>query len=192
MTAADAYENLYVVDTETGGIVPGEVPVIEVAYGPVTSEALTVLWNDDARAEHCDPAALVINKCFDVDRPHPAQTERMSAIELAERIRRDLAGKVLVAANPQIDADRMHALLAAHVPGRVGPPWSYRLVDLKSLAVGFLAAQGKITSMPSNGWSQKDVADMLPIPAIPDELAHTAAGDVSQVRSIVRHILGIS
>jgi hypothetical protein len=182
-------DNLIVIDTETGGLTPGRHPLIEVAYGAVADDRLTVLWNADWDPADCDPAALRLNRC--AERGPSAAAEVLTEPELAERLRRDLSGAVLIAANPHFDAGHVAQLLLAHglIDSVQRPPWSYRLIDLKSLAVGFLAACGQLPAMPPNGWGQADVAECLPVADIPFGLEHTAAGDVLQVRHIARHIL---
>lgn len=183
----ETMRNLYCLDIETGGIEFG-TPVIEVAYGSVFGDDLTVLWNDTVMEEHCDPEALKVNRCFARDRIHDPQTIAISVeLWLAEQIQFDLEDKVIVAANPQFDVGHLADLLRRH---RLEPSWSYRLIDIKSLCVGFMAARGGLTPMPEKGWGQKEVAEMMGVPLIPAALAHTAAGDVEQLRQLARMVLG--
>lgn len=179
-------ERLWAVDIETGGIEVG-CPVLEVAYGPVFSDELYVLWNKDAREEDCERSALAINHCFDDDRPHAPKEKRCSELVMARVIALELNGRVLVGSNPQFDSGHLEHLLDSR---RLKRTWSYRLIDLKSLVVGWAAAQGILEDMPERGWSQNDVAKYVGIPDIPAELQHTAAGDVEQLRQIVRRVLG--
>lgn len=178
--------NLWAVDIETGGLEIGS-PVIEVAFGPVFHGDLTVLWNRSILPHQCDVSALAINHCFDDDRPHAPEEVPLYEPAFANVIAAGLKDAVLVASNPQFDSGHLEALLQKYGMDRT---WSYRLIDLKSLVVGWVAGRGVLGDMPERGWSQKDAAVLVGAPDIPSELQHTAAGDAEQLRQIVRMVLG--
>lgn len=193
-------EHLAIVDTETGGIDPSRHPLIEVAYTTlrrhVDGDPITCLWNREHRVEDCDPEALEVNHYADrlIHRHPHAIGER----ELAYRVLGDLQGKVLVAANPHFDDGFLRALLIRHglMEAGTNPPWSYRLLDIKSMGVGYLAARSSLgmsatgaIGVPTAGWSQRDVAEMIGMPQRTSEEVHTAAGDVHHVGRLLQTIL---
>lgn len=180
-------DNLYALDIETGGLDVG-VPVIEVAYGPVFQDSLSVLWNTDAKEEDCTEEALALNKCFWPYRPHAPQELRVDEHALACIVADELKDKVIIAQNPEFDTRHLEALLKRHGFAR---PWSYRLLNLSTLVVGWISRDRlKAPEMPKRGWGQATAAELMGIKPVDTDLAHTAAGDVLNLREIARKVFG--
>ena len=175
-----------IIDTEAGGLDSTRHPLLEVAYagmeGPVT-----LLWNKEAEIERCSANALRINQ-FCERKP---QGEALSAMELASRLSVDLFQCTLVAANPHFDADFVEAHLRRNGKLTRGqqPNWDFRLVDIKSLALGWLAARGQLSISPS--WHQADLSRLMGVPVPDRESSHSAQGDVIWTRLMLRIILGL-
>lgn len=188
MTRAEKYANLYAVDIETGGLPLGS-PIIEVAYKPVFSlDPPTVLWNLSVNSEDCNPSALEINHCFDPGRVHAAQERTMWADAMAYQIADDLAGTVLLAANPQFDS--VHLAYFLEEWGGIEKTWSYRSVDIGSFVAGYaMEVATQEVDFPERGWGQDWAAKFLELERWSDEVPHTAWGDVLFLSRIARSVL---
>ena len=90
----------------------------------------------------------------------------------------------LVGAVPNFDAEVLAALLRDNW---LTPSWHYHLVDVETLAVGWLARDGRAPAPP---WRSDDVAAALGVDAPGDGELHTALGDARWARRIYDRVMG--
>lgn len=158
--------NLLFLDTETTGLDPRVHDVWEIAFavddGPIRSFVLP------HSLKTADPKALELNGYWEryplgapADGPH-----------VDPMLRAEFEGKTVVGANPAFDAAFLFARWGVQ-------PWHYRMIDVESVALGFLdydrpkGLKGIADDIRNSGHE---------IPE-PD---HTAAGDVATLRAVYR------
>ncbi len=162
---------LVFLDTETTGLDAARHAVWEVAWavedGPIVESALA------HNVAGADPKALRMNGYY--NRFAGRRFDLTLSLQLEERLREDLEGVTLVAANPAFDA----AFLAA----RWGvAPWKYRLLDVEAYAMGAF------------GWSEPRGLNAIREALIESgirgldipEPDHSAAADVATLRACFR------
>lgn len=176
------------VDTETLGLDPDRHVVWEVAavvYDPANRTHPAVRsWqlpvSDDELAA-ADPVALRINRFEDRRADPDAVTSH--AVFCAEFLALcELAGgshqAVWAGAVPSFDEERLRRLLARH--GHQ-PAWHYHLLDVETYAVAHLNHDLRTDPF---AWpitlpvSSAALNEALDLPPVPDDVRHTAMGDV--------------
>lgn len=175
------------IDTETTSLRPDrrawEIALIVRDPGETDVEHTWFVSADDLDLGNADPASLRIGRFYE---RHPAMIgedtswyggthyERY-ALEEVERLTR---GAHLVGAVPNFDTEVLATRMREH---GMCPSWHYHLIDVETLAVGYLAAQGR-RDLPLP-WRSSDVSRVLGVE--PDEAArHTALGDARWARDL--------
>lgn len=173
--------HLVFLDCETTGLDPSKHTIWEVAWkvAEVEGDTLKVMASDLLLMElgfndllHADPMALEVGGLRERYNIDPKEGACRSY--LADRLRADAGGDTprLVGSNPQFDDGFMRAAIGT-------PPWHYHLVDLPSVAAGWLYGSPnvddhalRVSSLKSDALSKLCGVD----PAGFDR--HTAMGDV--------------
>jgi oligoribonuclease (3'-5' exoribonuclease) len=168
------------VDIETTGLDPFVHSVIEIA----SYIEEDVYDGTDDMQWHCslpfDPycptvskQALETNKYF--ERVEELEEIQESSYEVAEIIRDQFKGAVLIGNNPQFDARFLEQLLATKLG--IGPVWHYHVVDIKALVAGHYGV--------APPWSTKQIEELT---GIKNDGAHTALEDMRWVRKVYRNL----
>ena len=89
----------------------------------------------------------------------------------------------VVGAMPNFDTERLARLLTWL---GLSVPWSYHLIDVEALALGYLAARGHAILPP---WHSDDLTEALGLP-ITEEDRHTAMGDARWAQRIYDAVMG--
>lgn len=192
------------VDTETTGLDPVRHDVWEVALilrkpGRPDEELLWQLPVDLARA---DLIALNIGRFHErrwrareqLDAVNPVDGKwrrsggdtcvgEQDMAEWAARFMNLTWGAHLVGAVPDFDSRRLGDLLLRH---GATPGWHYHLVDVETLAAGYLAGSGQASAQPP--WKSDDLATALGVD-VPGDDRHTALGDARMARAIYDAVL---
>jgi DNA polymerase III alpha subunit (gram-positive type) len=160
--------NLAFVDTETGGLVAGVHPLIEVAIILEPEDEL-IHFSLQFKPSECTPQALQTNKALErIDELNEIQESVFDAVGI---LKDTLDGRVFVGNNPAFDARFLEVFMAR---GGVKPTWHYHLVDIKALVAG------RARLLPP--WSTKEIAEYAKI-SLP-EAAHTAVADCEWNRDV--------
>lgn len=105
----------------------------------------------------------------------------------AVMVARFTKGAHIVGAVPNFDTERIAKLIREH--GRSSEPaeWHYHLVDVETLAVGWLAAKGIPFPVP---WRSDDLSRLLGVEPPGEGERHTAMGDARWVMALYDSIMG--
>jgi hypothetical protein len=98
----------------------------------------------------------------------------------------------LVGAVPNFDADVLDRRMREH---GILPSWHYHLVDVETLAVGWLARRsdrGRVNDIPTLPWDSEAVSRALNVEPPADNERHTAMGDAKWVRAMYDSIMGLT
>lgn len=169
-------------DTETTGIHPGR-RVWEVAmikrdeHGDRESH----IFFDNVALSTADPYALRLSGFYE---RHPSYTEGklvkgaslLNKYEASRRIERWTRGATIVGLVPNFDTETLDKQLRNV---ECLPAWDYHLVDVRALALGWLAGCG--WQVPLDVKTDQ-LAALCGHPAAPDDERHTALGDVRWTR----------
>lgn len=183
------------IDTETTGVHPDravwEIAMIRRDDGGQREQCFFV----DVDLEAADPIGLGIGRFYErhpvgrflsrrsgrrPDEPDDDADFYVSKGEAALRVARFTHGAHLVGAVPNFDAEVLDGLLRAHwlIPG-----WHYHLIDVESLAVGWLSAAAHFEGGPrvqtSLPWKSDDISLALGVEPPREEERHTAMGDAA-------------
>lgn len=104
----------------------------------------------------------------------------------AEKVAKFTRGAHIVGAVPNFDTERIAILFDRH---GLEPGWHYHLIDVESLAVGYLAAKGTPWAPP---WKSDDLSRACGVETPPDDLRHTAMGDARWAMALYDGILGMT
>ena len=183
------------VDCETLGLDPRRHPIWEVAV--ITPDGTEHLWQvkwSRAVLDNADPVALEING-FE-DRYGETDVPFISPHESAELFASLVDGLHLAGAVVSFDEERlrgMHDLLLGRPEGKY--PWSYHVIDVEALAIGFLA--GKQAALPLSKmlvvappWKSDELTEALGLEAVSDAERHTALGDARWAKRIYEAVMG--
>lgn len=183
------------IDTETTGLHPGrrawEVAIIR--REPNATERTLHVFVEDVDLSEADLYGLKVGRFHD---RHPAYNGNIASTldtdpfdpwaaqgpmppgallcdesRVAQLVERLTRGAHLVGAVPNFDAEVLADMLRRNWRT---PAWHYHLIDVETLAVGSLAAQGFSIPMP---WSSDALSDLLAVVPASDEDRHTALGD---------------
>lgn len=189
-------------DTETTSLHPFLRRPWEIGWirrDPDGSETETLLQISDLTLADADPTALRIggfyerygrftpgtraNQYGDVLLDAPAQW--VTEAQAAAIIELDLAGAVVVGANPQFDTVTLEPLLRDH--GLVGP-WHYRPVCIEAIAYGYIRgfhqARGMAEPEIPIPWKSDRLGELLGVEPSTDAERHTALGDAKWVARV--------
>jgi len=134
-----------------------------------------------------DPFALRINKFYDRYNEMHAFTK----YEAAQQIVMATRGAHIVGAVPNFDTERMDRLLRAY---RFLPDWHYHLIDVETLAIGYLKGLTS-ESYPYEfklPWKSDELTKAIGVEPPTEEERHTAMGDVRWAMRIYDKVMGIS
>lgn len=193
MTAPVAF-----IDTETLGLDPDIHPVWEVA---VISGDVECVWQ------------LPVTE-VDVERAHPMALEmthfrrrRVATVDLPPRahvlrqVAQATAGCHLVGAVPSFDEERLRREMRAN---GIVPTWHYHLIDVETLAIGWLAREKGVGSAtvredggsiapfydPRPPWDSRAVSRALGVDLDQFGEAHTALADARWAKALYEVVMG--
>lgn len=183
------------VDTETMGLDPELNPIWEVAvivddaehvWQQRVPEHYEILPEGVAPANNSTPYVsqwVLDNTRFEKEYRHK------SALTPADSIRRFaelVEGRHLVGAVPSFDEERLRRQYRMFIDSTATKfPWHYHLIDVETLAVGFVTARGLAVPLP---WSSDRLSEFLGIEA-PVEDRHTALGDARWAKAIYERVM---
>ena len=180
------------IDCETTGLdhrrhVPWEVSVIH--QDGETMTAFVVLGREELA--DADPFALDIGRFHE---RHPSGnaytvgdgTPLRDPYHVAKDVARMTDGAHLVGACPWFDEQMLRKLCYSQ---GFQPRWHYHLIDVESLAVGYLSAAGVQVPLP---WKSDDLSRLLGLPILGPEAKHTAYGDAIHARSMYLHLVDMA
>lgn len=140
---------------------------------------------------NADPFALKIGGFYE---RHPAMNgedsgwERADESEVLDEVERLTRGAHLVGAVPNFDAEVLATRMREH---GIAPSWHYHLIDVETLAVGWLA--GLTPEVPLDiplPWDSDRLTEDLGLQPVPEEDRHTALGDARWARAIYDRVTG--
>lgn len=179
------------VDTETDGVHPDREPW-EIAIIRREPDGRETTWAQFVEIDlsTADPFGLRVGRFYDrhpIGRYLSGHSNPDVPLGLGQSVTRPLAarhvarlthGAHLVGAVPNFDAEILARLLREQ---KLTPAWHYHLIDVESLAVGYLAGEGRPLAPP---WDSSYLLEALGVPATPDDQRHTALGDARWVRAL--------
>lgn len=182
-------------DTETDGVGPDR-KVWEIAIVRREPDGEETAWQafvDIDLGETPDTFGLNIGRFYE---RHPfgyylatgedAHLDRqLGPAQAATKVAQLTHGAHIVGAVPNFDTEVLGRLLRDN--GLI-PNWHYHLTDVSTLALGYLAGQGKLFPPP---YKSDDLVEALGLPPIPEQDRHTAMGDVAYlVKPIYDLVMG--
>lgn len=169
------WDRIAIIDTETLGLDPRVHPVWEVAIAFGERETQEYSWQVEVRdidIDRADPYALQIAGFHDRYNLDETLTPRATA----ERLVGMLDGRHIIGAVPSFDEERLRQLVWKHLPG-AKIPWHYHLIDVETLLIGWLVAQGHRPQLP---WDSDELSELVGVTGAD---RHTALGDVRWARA---------
>jgi hypothetical protein len=176
------------VDTETDGIHPTRKPW-EIAMIRRHGEfQVEMSFFVDIDLSTADPFGLRIGGFYE---RHPlgrslsglddfdpvaswADPDFKSQMEAAHMVARMTHGAHLIGAVPNFDTEVLDRLLRA---AGILPDWHYHLIDVETLAVGYLRSNGVDDQVLPLPWKSDDIMAALGVEPPADKDRHTALGD---------------
>lgn len=183
------------VDTETTGLDPARHPVWEVAV--ITPDDVEHLWQvkwSRAVLDNAEPIALEING-FE-QRYDKGTCDILSPRESAERFAGLVDGLHLAGAIVSFDEERLRRLHDLHLGRPEGKyPWSYHVIDVEALAIGFLRGYdvGQLVGSGPNAvvppWKSDELTEALGVEMPADDVRHTALADARWAKAIYERVM---
>lgn len=102
---------------------------------------------------------------------------------VAQIVERWTRGAHIVGSVPNFDTECLAAMLRRH---GLCPAWHYHLADVETLALGWLAARGRVLLPP---WKSEDISREIGVEPPADAERHTALGDAKWVARIWDRIM---
>lgn len=178
-------------DTETTGLDPACEQVFEVATIDLDTGHENVWhfepWAEVVSAMH--PKAVEVNRYHDrTGAPDWVWHDEEFALG---HLYFQLAGAHLLGAVPDFDARHLTALYRRF--GHEPPRWHYHLIDVETLAVGYLlgsSAGHTDAGMPPLPWKSDDLSRAVGVEPPSGDDRHTALADARWVRDLYLHITG--
>lgn len=181
------------VDTETDSLAPTRKAweVALIRRNPHTGLDDELHFFVRINLKDSDPFALSVGGFYDrhpqgralsrfeigsVGKPCEPQGRLLTTTEAAQRIASWTHGAHLVGCVPSFDAFTFDRMMRAE---GILPGWSHHLIDVQTLAVGWLAAQGRKIPIP---WRSDDLAAACGVPPLSPDDRHTALGDARWAR----------
>lgn len=179
------------VDCETTGVHPGRRPweIAVIRREPDGGEHATLIQIADIDLSEADLFGLRVGRFYErhwsyggIEDDSTHYVSERHAATLVEQLTR---GAHLVGAVPNFDAETFAAMLRRH---RLVPAWHYHLIDVETLAVGYLNAtiRGYAPSDPlvvehsavlGLPWRSDDLSRACGVEPPSEEDRHTALGD---------------
>jgi len=166
-------EQVAFIDTETLGLDPDVHPIWEIGLivdGQAYEWQLPVTARELALA---DPRALEITHFEERYLPHK-RIEKDEAMSMLARLTR---GRHLVGAVPNFDEERLRRLMWRY---EIDPGWHYHLIDVETLCVGVLTAQGLKVGLP---WDSTKLSELMGVDRS-GFLEHSALGDARWAKAL--------
>lgn len=201
------------IDTETTGVHPGrrawEIAIIR--REPDGQERTLHVFVVDVDLSEADPYGLKVGRFYErhpyfngtvddalVDDPWfgyrtgpmPATARLLAEGQAAGQVERLTRGAHLVGAVPNFDAEVFADMLRRH---QVVPAWHHHLIDVGSLAVGYLAgcaAENPFSAHASVPWRSDDLSRACGVEPAGDDERHTALGDATWAMRLYDAITG--
>ncbi|MBW3663537.1 MAG: 3'-5' exoribonuclease [Actinobacteria bacterium] len=173
-------------DTETTGLDPDVEDVFEIATIDLDTGIETV-WRIEPRPE---VVAAMHPKAAEVNRYHeriadPDWRWDEAPLTALHELRTWLDGAHILGAVPDFDARHLTSLYRRFE--QLPPRWHYHLIDVETLAVGWLygrdAEHGSVQLLPLP-WDSEELSRLVGVEPPADEERHTALGDARWVKRL--------
>lgn len=115
------------------------------------------------------------------------RTQALSVHASIEQLARLVSGRHLVGACPWFDSERLHRVQLAECDHRA-LLWHYHLIDVETLAIGWLAARGITPELP---WNSEILSQMVGVEPPSEADRHSALGDARWARDIYEAVFGL-
>jgi hypothetical protein len=197
-----AYEIVFI-DTETTGIHP-EREIWEVAMVGRTAsgeESEPAVMQINVDLSKADPFALKINRFY--ERYYEYNGSVSDSVVYSEyyatkKIERFTRGAHIVGAVPSFDTEGLDRLLRRN---EILPAWHYHLIDVETLAIGYLMGIDAETHGPGPKlagvdfklpWKSDELSRAIGVEPPTEEERHTALGDVKWAMRTYDKVMGIN
>lgn len=181
-------------DTETTGLTPGWDEVFEIALITEAGEEheFRVRPRPGALA-HMTPQALAVNRFS--ERTAAPDWHWESPEDVMDRLSPLLEGQHIVGAVPDFDARFLTEFYKDY--GRKPPVWHYHLIDVETLAVGWLAGYSdthraccpELTPPDTLPWDSELLSSQLDVKPPADHERHTALGDARWAKALYERVM---
>ncbi|SRR5216110_956328 len=187
-------------DTETTGLHPGrliwELAAIRREHDGKETELLIQINPIDL--SNADPFALKINGFWtrnavygDPNFDHPAELSVMNERAATRCIRTFTHGAHIIGAVPNFDTESLDQMFRR---AEILPTWHYHLIDVETLAVGYIKGRQGILSIHemvgiSLPWKSDELSMTIGVVPPTEEERHTAMGDVRWAMRIYDKIM---
>jgi hypothetical protein len=173
--------NIVFIDTETTGVHPERLPweIAMVRREPDGNEFVNLLQISPINLSKADPFGLKIGKFYerhvdfgDYNPPFTKIVSENMAANIVEDFTRDAH---IIGAVPNFDTETLDPMLRRH--GLI-PAWHYHVIDVETLAIGYLMGSKKPTDFEFNfPWKSDELSRAIGVEPPSDEERHTALGD---------------
>lgn len=184
--------HLAFVDCETTSLRPDrrawEIGIIARTAGHADVEHHWFIDADDLDLGNADLMSLKIGRFHERHpqyRPDDCRWDREDEADVMQQVEAVTRGAHLVGAVPNFDSEVLAARMRAH---GICPSWHYHLADVETLAVGYLAGQGK--PLPALPWNSDELALAVGVEPADDSERHTALGDARWAMRIWDKVTG--
>lgn len=191
--SSEVQRRLAFVDTETTGLDSDTHEVWDIAV--ITRDVYGTGGYVDAYHQFfvlpdlslAHPKALEIGKFWE-RMPQLALSGQVDeAWTVAGEVLRLLNGRHVIGMVPDFDSRFLWRFVAEFTELDL-PPWHYHLIDVETLAVGWLLGMGEF--LPPLPWRSDDLSRLLGVEPPESELRHTAMADAQWARELWDRIVG--
>ncbi len=179
------------VDTETTGLDPELDHVWEIA---VIVDGIEHVWQQRIPSDasgHPDwdtvTPWVLENTGIGARYNHDTALDPAESIDVLANL---IGDRHMVGACPWFDSERLHRVNLAHYARESGSrdlPWHYHLIDVETLAVGFLAGRGAL--LPPLPWKSDELSMAIGVEPPSDAERHTALADARWAKAIYERIM---